>query len=79
MTRRLAPRPSSGGSKKPTVPSTLPYSMTRTLSVQSVLVDTSDLNSFDIAIEISNWFITHSSGKQPRLDEQQSNLQYPHQ
>lgn len=76
MMRRLAPRPSSGGSKEPTVPSILPNSMIRTLSAQSVLVDTSDLSSFNIAVEISNWFITHSVGKQPRLDEQQSNLQY---
>lgn len=54
MMRRLAPRPSSGGSKEPTVPSILPNSMTRTLSAQSVLVDTSDLSSFNTAVEISN-------------------------
>lgn len=79
MTRRVAPWPSSGGSKAPTVPSIFPYSITRTFSVQCVSVNASDLNSFDIATEISNEVITHSPGKQPRLDEQQSNLQYHHQ
>lgn len=59
MTRRLAPRPSSGGSKKPTVSSILPYSMTRTFSVQSVLVNTSDQDSFDIATDISK--LLHNS------------------
>lgn len=54
ITRRVAPRPSSGGSKEPTVPSIFPYSITRTFSVQSVSVNTSDLNSFDIATEMSN-------------------------